>query len=174
MKPWLVIIIMLFIAIAGYQFGFYHGKLARSDTEKFRLNSVLERTRVNVPSELKVITPSRTKGDNRLSDNSHSSGAINQRNMALRAEHQLAEFLTYHPNGKLFSLNTLKCSTDKCQFTGDYSGKQADFSRLLDDLKAQPWWQKGVAQTVKHVNYGITRVDITFTTQPTRVKDVIT
>ena len=55
MKPWVVIVLILFIAVTGYQFGFYHGKLASSNVEKERLNTVLERSRTTASSNLRVI-----------------------------------------------------------------------------------------------------------------------
>lgn len=174
MKPWLVIIIVLFIAVAGYQFGYYHGKLTRSNAEKHRLNSVLERTRTQTSSELKVTRPPLVEEAMPSNTDENASDAITQRNIALRSEYQLAAFFTDHPNGKRFSLSKLKCSTEQCHFAGEYTGDKADFSRFLDDLKAQSWWQEGVSESIKHVDYGITRVGITFSMLPSKSHNITT
>lgn len=55
MKRWPVLVLVLFIAIAGYKFFVYQHQLLESKAEKERLSSVLARSRATETRDLKVI-----------------------------------------------------------------------------------------------------------------------
>ncbi|QJR81378.1 hypothetical protein CA267_011615 [Alteromonas pelagimontana] len=43
MKSWVLIPLVVFIAVAGYQFGYYRAKLENSDVDKLRISEVMEK-----------------------------------------------------------------------------------------------------------------------------------
>ena len=176
MKPWVVIVLILFIAVTGYQFGFYHGKLASSNVEKERLNTVLERSRTTASSNLRVI-----KATPQMSGEAHAQPptsahilATNEDLFEFKVQNEITEFLAFHPSGQKLTLNTFQCTRSECEFTGEYSGSHAGFERMLDDLKSQSWWQFGEMLEVSNIEEGNPRIGVKFSSKPVLISDATT
>ncbi|MBB68254.1 hypothetical protein [uncultured Alteromonas sp.] len=176
MKPWVVIVLILFIAVTGYQFGFYHGKLASSNVEKERLNTVLERSRTTASSNLRVIkaTPQMSgEAHGQTSDGAHTL-ATNEPLSDLQVQNEITEFLAFHPSGQKLTLNTFECTQSECEFTGEYSGSHAGFKRMLNDLKAQSWWHFGEILEVSNIEEGNPQIGVKFSSRPVLISDATT
>ncbi|CAD5249239.1 conserved hypothetical protein [Alteromonas sp. 38] len=176
MKPWVVIVLILFIAVTGYQFGFYHGKLASSNVEKERLNTVLERSRTTASSNLRVIkaTPQMSGESNiQTPENSHNF-AMNEGLSDFQVQNEITEFLAFHPSGQKLTLNTFQCTQSECEFTGEYLGSHAGFEQMLIDLKAQSWWQFGEMLEVSNIEEGNTQVGVKFSSRSVLISDATT
>ncbi|MDO6568542.1 hypothetical protein Q4561_15830 [Alteromonas sp. 1_MG-2023] len=216
MKPWVVIVLILFIAVTGYQFGYYHGKLAGFNVEKERLNTVLERSRTTESSNLRVIkaTPQmsgeavppeqevdeqdamETASVSPVMDapeyaeppitepvltepvlNEASSVASMSATHSLsdfEAQNEITEFLAFHPSSQKLTLNSFQCTQSECEFTGEYSGSHAGFERMLEDLKAQSWWQFGEMYEVSTVEEGSSQIGVKFSSRPVVVSGATT
>lgn len=167
MKLWVGIVLVLFIAVAGYQFGFYHGKLTASTAEKVRLNSLLTRERSHAPGDLRVMKGlAQTHSNNQAKQG--GADATGERDRSTdkdsNGERQLIAYLQQHPQGQTLTVSAFACVNEICEFSARYAGKQEDFSRLLHDLQRQSWWRYQEAERSSNVQNGIEQIDITFTT----------
>ena len=145
MKTWILVQLVGFIAVAGYQFGFYRGKLVASAAEKARINDVLTRSRKHEQPSIR-----------------HGTGTFPQRSVVL------TDFLNTHPNGKAFTLTAFQCdASDACEFTARYAGDNDGFLRLIHDLQQQDWWHFYESKRRAVSGDGIATIEVTFSTRKT-------
>jgi hypothetical protein len=173
-KLWVGILLILFIAVAGYQFVIYQDKLTASTAEKERLNSLLTRERSHVHGGLRVMkglaqthSNESSKGSNLLKQGWEDGSTELEFSAAKNAhgERQLIAYLQQHPQGQTLTVSAFACANEVCEFSARYAGKQEDFTRLLDDLQRQSWWRYREAERSSNIHNGIAQIDITFTTR---------
>lgn len=174
MKYCFAIVLVCFIAIAGYQFGFYHGKLVNSSAKMERLNTVLEHSRSFVTQDLNVIKATVKTSNNARHQFNSTDAATSDTDKVRYARSHLIHFLDAHPNGDALTLNQLTCSVSQCEFQGEYRGSQDALARLLKDLEVQTWWQYTATQEVTHGHSGLTQIDVIFSIQDKVVIDIAT
>lgn len=146
MKNWILVLLVGFIAVAGYQFGFYRGKLVASAAEKARINDVLTRSRIHEQPSIR-----------------HGARPFPQPSVVL------TEFLSAHPNGKAFTLTAFQCDvSEACEFTAQYTGDNDGFTRLIQDLQQQDWWHFNESTRRAVSGNGVATIEVTFTSSKTR------
>lgn len=172
MKLWVAVVLIVFIAVAGYQFGFYHGKLTASTAEKVRLNTLLTRERSHAHEDLQVMKGlSQQEAVVTATDTPKVlAGASLPVLNNTEAESELIAYLRHHPHGQTLTVHAFACVQDHCEFSARYAGKTEDFTRLLHDLQQQSWWQYREAARTSSVHNGIEQIDVTFTTGQPVVK----
>lgn len=125
MKRWPVLVLVLFIAIAGYKFFVYQHQLLESKAEKERLSSVLARSRATETRDLKVI-----KAAPKLL--SKYAGTIP---FPVASEQSALPLLRYfqvnHPPSPPSLPNSVICDLDSCEVKGLFGDNDSELEKRL-------------------------------------------
>lgn len=157
MKSWVYLVLIGFIAIAGYKFGYYHDKLAVSDEDKQRLLARFD----DKPASALAVTDSRPALPTTQAAPAvlWQSTLVKRQNLLAAAKQQKADeagqdpdsearvkdFFTLHPNAQSLLLHSVRCTREGCELTGQYTGATDEFELMVEQLQGQPWWQYGTA-----------------------------
>ena len=126
MQKWGYILLLAFIGIAAYQFGYYQNKLSASEKNSRLLFGEMEqREQLNaVPSANidKVSAPV-------LKVDGSKSESAKQHNTFI-----------LHPSKEYLLLHAVTCGQKGCKLTGQYQGKPETLRVMLDQMQLAPWW----------------------------------
>lgn len=149
MKQWFVLLLVMFILVAGYKFSGYQHQLSESKAEKERLSSVLARPRSTENSELKVIKPTGTTSHTAPILQTTSASKTFTRTNSSEDESSLKAFLAaYFVDVKNetsdftvnFKMESVSCVQDTCRVGGQYNGSERELTTLVASLEANAWW----------------------------------
>lgn len=142
-----MLLLVLFIAVAGYKLTGYQEQLRESNEDKARLNSVLARSRATESSELKVIHMPRPALSSESNGSYTSSVGVDSVVASMQSEHSDAETQSYlttffarHPHSELLKIETVKCEHAVCEIVGEYDGTESELYELVGELEKAPWW----------------------------------
>ncbi|BFT31770.1 hypothetical protein D210916BOD24_29460 [Alteromonas sp. D210916BOD_24] len=159
MKPWLFLLFLVFISVAGYKLSGYQHQLSESKADKARLNSVLSRSRATEASELKVIKPtpklSLSTPPQEINETVVAGDDVSgESRWTADMESFLNTFFTLPHNSQQFALSSVKCTNDLCEVMGQHSGTQRDLFDLVEALENEPWWEFGVPMFSTEITQG--------------------
>ncbi len=142
MKSWVYLLLIGFIAVAAYKFGYYQKLLAVSDKDKQRILARLQDKSAPEPAQvtaLAAVTPPATSTGTALTADADS-------------ETRVKDFFTLHPNARSLLLHSVRCTVDGCEMTGEFDGQLTDFNLMVEQLEHQPWWRYGKASQKNATN----------------------
>lgn len=149
MKPWVYIALLIFIAVAGYQFGHYQNMLATSDKAKAQLFKDVqdEPTKPAVKVETPAVRPSVKTMDEpvgqTLRDWEDSRDTLTQMSAAVASvplrlnatEQKLKQYFTLHPDAETLLLHSVRCELKGCELTGQFEGSGEELQKLVEPLR---------------------------------------
>lgn len=125
MQKWGYLLLLAFIGVAAYQFGYYQNKLSVSEKSKqLLLGEMEQRSRLDAAPSAhgNQISPA-------LDDNSSASTQRKQK-----------DTLTLHPSKEYLLLHAVTCEQEGCRLTGQYQGKPETLRVMLGQMQRAPWW----------------------------------
>lgn len=173
MKQWFVLLLVMFILVAGYKFSGYQHQLSESKAEKERLTSVLARPRSTENSELKVIRPTVTSSHIAPILQTTSVSKTFVRINPAEAASLLKAFLTsYFIDAKSetsffkddFKVESVSCVQDTCLVGGQYDGSQSDLDNLVALLEADAWWGEEIPSISVQRTLSDVKLNVVFST----------
>jgi len=149
MKPWVYIALLIFIAVAGYQFGHYQNMLATSDKAKAQLFKDVqdEPAKPAVKVVTSAVKPSAEAIDEPLGLTlrswEDSRDALTQIETTLASvplrlnatEQKLKQYFTLHPDAETLLLHSVRCELKGCELTGQFEGSGEELQKLVEPLK---------------------------------------
>lgn len=128
MQKWGYILLLAFIGVAAYQFGYYQNKLSVSEKSKQQLLGEMERrSKLNAGPSINDATLS-------------TPTAKREKNSAASIQNKQKDAFTLHPSKEYLLLHAVTCEQEGCRLTGQYQGKPETLRVMLDQMQLAPWW----------------------------------
>lgn len=143
MKPLILLPLVLFIAIAGYQFGYYQAKLTYSEQVKARQQveddkraaQRQQEAQNNAPATLAVL-PGLSAVQAATRTESMSGVEVLHENLA----DNVRKAIEASPDTANLTVIAVNCD-DLCEVTGDYKGEQRLLEALLSNIAITHGWK---------------------------------
>ena len=173
MKQWFVLLLVVFILVAGYKFSGYQHQLSESKAEKERLTSVLARPRSTENSELKVIKPTVTSSHTAPILHTTSASKTFRRTNSSEDESSLKAFLAaFFVDVKsetsdfavYFKVESVSCVQDTCRVDGQYNGSERELTTLVASLEANAWWGEEIPSISVQRTHSDVNLSLVFST----------
>ena len=142
MKSWVYLLLIGFIAVAAYKFGYYQKLLAVSDKDKQRILARLQDKSEPGSAQVTALA-ALTSPDTSISTVTTADAD---------SEARVKDFFTLHPNARSLLLHSVRCTVEGCEMSGEFDGQQTDFDLMVEQLEHQPWWRYGKASQKNATN----------------------
>ncbi|QPG05887.1 hypothetical protein IT774_01055 [Salinimonas marina] len=147
MKRWIYLLLIGFIAVAAYKYGYYQKLLAVSDKNTQRILMRLQEKPEPDPVQVETLTA--TAGQSSAAVSPYTGEALAD---DADSEDRVKEFFTLHPNARSLLLHSVRCNIDGCELTGEFTGQVSEFELMVEQLERQPWWRYGKASQKNATN----------------------